>query len=873
MLERVRAERALSELNEALERRVSERTTQLEMLNRNLQREAGEREHAERVLRDSEARVRAVLDSALSGVVVMNTQGAIVAWNRRAEEIFGWPTGEALGRDLADTIIPERYRGAHRRGLQRFLDTLEGPALNRLIELEALHRSGREFPAELSIGVIRSGATLSFCGFVTDITERKQTTAALQSSQRLLQAIVDHSTAVVYVKDTAGRYLLVNRRYEQIFNLARSQILGKTDHEIFPREHADAFRAVDLQVLAAPSAMQMEEVAPLEDGPHTYVSVKCALLDADGVPYALCGISTDITDLKQAQSKQRQHLGQLELLNRITHAIGERQDLSSILQVVLRSLEQDLPVDFACLCTEVTDGTIAVTGIGAKSQTLAAELLLPEQARIPVDQNGLSRCLAGQLVYEPDVAEISFPFPQQLARGGLRALVIVPLAAESRVFGMLVVARHAAGSFSSSECEFLRQLGENMALAINQAEVYGALQNAYDELRQTQQTILQQERLRALGQMASGIAHDINNAILPVAIYTELLLAREPTLTARGREQIETIQRAIDDVAKTVERMREFSRPREPQLALAQVDLNRLVAEVLELTRVRWSDVPHRQGVVIRLRTDLAPVAPVILGAEHEIRDALTNLIFNAVDAMPAGGTLSIATRTASGNGTGHNHASVEIADTGVGMDDATRRRCLEPYFTTKGERGTGLGLAMVYGMVQRHSAQLEIVSEPGKGTTVRMVFSSASQLPSPAISAATPARIPQSLRLLIVDDDPIVLKALCDALTSDGHHVTTADGGRNGIDAFTASAARGECFDVVVTDLGMPYLDGRKVAASIRTASPTTPIILLTGWGQRLVSDNAVPPEVDRVLSKPPKLEELRRTLAELTADSVRPS
>jgi CheY-like chemotaxis protein len=194
-------------------------------------------------------------------------------------------------------------------------------------------------------------------------------------------------------------------------------------------------------------------------------------------------------------------------------------------------------------------------------------------------------------------------------------------------------------------------------------------------------------------------------------------------------------------------------------------------------------------------------------------------------------------------------------------MDGDTQRRCLEPFFTTKGERGTGLGLAMVYGMMQRHSADVEIDSAVGKGTTVRLSFAIPTMSAAGAAAPITATVLP-ALRILLVDDDPLVLKSLRDTLEADGHGVTTADGGQAGIDAFLAARAQGNPFPVVTTDLGMPYVDGRKVSSAIRTAAPETIILLLTGWGQRLVGEGDIPPHVDHVLSKPPKLRALREAL-----------
>jgi signal transduction histidine kinase/ActR/RegA family two-component response regulator len=572
-----------------------------------------------------------------------------------------------------------------------------------------------------------------------------------------------------------------------------------------------------------------------------------------------------LTQIQLSEAKLHAQLGRLSLLQHITRATGERQDLQSIFQVVLDSLEQNLPMDFGCfLLHDAAAQSLTVSVLGAAGREFADKLGLVEQLDVPLDANGLSRCVAGQLVYEPDVLKIPFPFPQRLAAAGLRSMVIAPLIVENQVFGVLVCARRKDGAFSSGECEFLKQLSEHVALASHQARLYGALQQAYDDLRQSQHTVMQQERLRALGQMASGIAHDINNAISPVSLYTESLLEREPNLSERARGYLTTIQRAIEDVARTVARMREFYREREAQLTLERVDLNRAIRQVVELTRPRWSDLPQQRGVMVDLKTDLDDALPDVMGAEHEIRDALTNLIFNAVDAMPSGGRLTVRTRQY-GSADGPERVFIDVSDTGIGMDEDTRRRCLEPFFTTKGERGTGLGLAMVYGMIQRHSAELDIESAAGQGTTVRLSF------PAYTASAVTTTQVIKApfvsrrLRILLVDDDPMLIKSLQDTLQEDGHQITATHGGQAGIDSFAAAQKRGECFDIVVTDLGMPHVDGRKVASSIKMMSSTTPVILLTGWGQRLIAANDIPPHVDKLLSKPPRLHELRAAFAEL--------
>jgi PAS domain S-box-containing protein len=602
------------------------------------------------------------------------------------------------------------------------------------------------------------------------------------------------------------------------------------------------------------------------DGMYRWFKTRAVpLRDAAGSIVKWFGSNTDIEDYKLLEQKLRTQLERLALLDRTTRAIGERQDPRSILQVVIRSLEDDLPIDFGCVCLyEPVRRTLTVTCVGVKSQPLALQLAMPEQADIDIDQNGLSRCLRGELVHEPDITQSPFPFPQRLAAGGLGSLVIAPLAIEGEVFGVLVASRREGRQFSSGDCEFLRQLSEHVALTIHQAKLHAALQHAYEDLRQTQQSVMQQERLRVLGQIASGIGHDINNALSPAALYTQSLLERDSNLSSEAKDYLVIIQRAIEDVAHTVARMKEFYSQRDPQRAHAPVNLNRAIEQVIELTRARWNTMPQERGIVVRVETGLTLGLPDIAGAESEIRDALTNLILNAVDAMPDGGVLTLCSCAVE-----PNHVRVDVMDTGIGMDAATRTRCLEPFFTTKGERGSGLGLAMVYGMLERHGGEVQIESEPGKGTSIRLTFPAAAP-PTAASSGLYPALRPlRPLRILFVDDDPILLKSLHDTLEQDGHVVTVADGGQSGIETFRAAEKRGERFAAVITDLGMPHVDGRTVAAAVKSAAPDVPVILLTGWGHRILAENETPQHVDRVLSKPPKLAALRLALAELTNES----
>jgi PAS domain S-box-containing protein len=766
--------------------------------------------------------------------------------------------------DTERSLLTERERQANRSSTLARLVIVGGGLLAFGIVGVALFVIRRDFA-----GRMRAERALREAKDQLELRVRQRTAELEKAGEgnARLASIIESSDDAIASKDLEGIITSWNPGAERLFGYSEQEALGKAIAMLIPPEHASEEPTILARVARGEVTDHFETVRIAKDGRRMDVSVTISpIRDSQGRVIGASKIARDIGDRKLAEAKVQAQLARLNLLQQITRAIGERQDIQSIFQVVIRTLEEHLPLDFCCICLyEPAENCLIVTSVGLRSEALAMELAMTQQAHIEIDENGLSRCVRGTQVYEPDSTAVPFPFPQRLARGGLKSLVAAPLLVESKVFGILIAARQRASSFSSGECEFLRQASEHVALASHQAQLYSALQQAYDDLRQTQKAVMQQERLLALGQMASGIAHDINNAISPVALYTDSLLEQESGLSPRARGQLETIQRAIDDVAQTVARMREFYRQREPQLTLTPVDLNRLVQQVVDLTRARWGDMAQQRGIAIEMRTDLAAELPPIMGAENEIREALTNLIFNAVDAMPAGGPLTLRTRVVGDKGLASEQPDrvlIEVVDSGVGMDEETRRRCLEPFFTTKGERGTGLGLAMVYGTVQRHSADFEIESAVGKGTTVRLSFA----IPTtPAVGAAVviPAGAVPPQRILVVDDDPLVLKSLRDALVADGHSVATADGGKAGIEAFLASRAQGNPFPVVITDLGMPYIDGRKVSSAVKAAAPATIVLMLTGWGQRLVADGEIPPHVDRVLGKPPKLREVREALA----------
>ena len=405
----------------------------------------------------------------------------------------------------------------------------------------------------------------------------------------------------------------------------------------------------------------------------------------------------------------------------------------------------------------------------------------------------------------------------------------------------------------------------------NQVRLTEGLQEAYDQLRQAQQTVVQQERLRALGQMSSGMAHDINNALSPILAYSQLLLGTLPDLGEVPRQRLLRINQAAEDVTQIVARMREFYRRDVDPGQLESVNVNKAIEEVVELTRPRWRDLAQRKGIPIRIKFELEQNLPALVCSPSELREALTNVVFNAVDALPQGGVITLRTRsTGPGGKSPEREIQIEVGDNGVGMEEKVRQHCLEPFFSTKLQcGGTGLGLAMVYGMVKRQDGGIEIESTPHRGTCVRLIFPLRERTPLSTRSQTKNPEPCRPLRILCIDDEPELRELMRDVLEVHHHKVTVAPGGREGLEMFRSNLRGREPYEIVITDLGMPDLDGHHVARAIKAASPRTPVVMLTGWGAMMKAEGDTAPEVDALLSKPPRIQELNDVLYRISTNT----
>jgi len=564
-----------------------------------------------------------------------------------------------------------------------------------------------------------------------------------------------------------------------------------------------------------------------------------------------------LADLRGSTERLEDLVFKLSTLNEVVELAARIPQLQDLLSLVLERTMRTV---------RATIGSIMLLDHDRGVLRVVAARGLPDgvvgQAEVPVGEGVAGKVVQiGEAVLVEDIStDPRFARPND-TKYGSGAFMCLPVRVEDRVIGVVNLAKAASApatpAFTPTDLQFLNTLMTHVAYAVDNARLLqeanlsaNRLRRAMEDLRTTQTRVVEGETLRAVGQMASGMAHHVNNLLAVISGRTQLLLQRisQPEI----RRPLEVIQRATFDAADVVRRVLGFTAV-QPVAEHAAVDLNEVVREVVELTRPRWRDEAQMRAVDLDVALELGEV-PRVAGEAPALREVIMNLLFNAIDAMRESGRIRIATWAAD------HWAYCAITDTGVGMDDEVRRHAFEPFFTTKGPQGTGLGLSVAHGIVQRHGGELSLRANEGGGTVVTMRLPQAVAARE-AVPAETPAGPP--LRVLVIDDEPTVREALADTLIDDGHSVIQAGGGKDGL----ARLAEGARVDVVITDLGMPDMTGWDVARAVRRERPGLAIGLVTGWAVALEMSDEERRAVDFVIAKPYTIEALRAALARVRA------
>lgn len=398
-----------------------------------------------------------------------------------------------------------------------------------------------------------------------------------------------------------------------------------------------------------------------------------------------------------------------------------------------------------------------------------------------------------------------------------------------------------------------------------EGRVIGVLETGVDvtEQRSMETKLLQAEKLRDLGELAGGVAHDFNNVLAAILGRAQLLKMHLEEFSGTERRKayhelqqgLEVIERAAADGAETVRRIQEFARIRPDDRDAVAVDINEVVMHAIDFTRPRWKNEAGLKGIRFIIDKQLTEV-PLILGSPAELREVLTNLINNSLDAMPEGGTIRLETFKES------LHVCLRLTDTGSGMPPHIVERIFDPFFTTKGPQSTGLGMSVSYGIITRHQGTIAVESREGSGTVFTICFPLKEIEKEAREEPPQQQTDPDKAAILIIEDEADVRELLCDILTMDGHDVSVAKDGREGVETFTSRA-----YDMVFTDLGMPGMSGWEVATAIKNINPDAAVAIITGWDIQLDKEDREKSRVDYILNKPFTVDDITRLVREALA------
>jgi signal transduction histidine kinase/CheY-like chemotaxis protein len=446
--------------------------------------------------------------------------------------------------------------------------------------------------------------------------------------------------------------------------------------------------------------------------------------------------------------------------------------------------------------------------------------------------------------------------------GASAAAVIAKLMVQFGFFALIITLPIIAIVFFT-----YRTYLKNIEASVHQAEQaekhVEELSHYIAEQERIREQFSQMEKLSALGELASGVAHDFNNTLAGILGRAQLILRTDdPEKIRRG---LNIIIKTAEDGAKTVKRIQDFARQRRDH-DFEPVSIDQILLDVSEITRPRWKDRAEAANVQISLDLQIRSKARV-MGDESELREVLVNMVFNAVDAMPNGGNLTLAAEDFD------DSVVISVGDTGTGMPPEVKSRIFDPFFTTKGKAGMGLGLAVSFGIIRRHEGSVEVESEVGAGTRFKIILPIAEikddHLSVEGMHAAalevlndTPSRVfeGQQPKMLVVDDEEAVRELLRDILESEGCRVYLAPGGREALNLFAAQK-----FDGIFTDVGMPGMSGWELAHAIRQNDETIPIAVVTGWGEAVGSEEQREARVDWVVTKPFRAERITELAQEM--------
>jgi PAS domain S-box-containing protein len=886
-------------------------------------------QETEAALRESREKYQSLFEHANDAIYLRESEnGKIIDCNRKAAEMTGYSVEELKGMFIMD-LHPVQERALLREKIQTIYENKEGSVVSGLHEQR---KDGSLVDIEVNTNIITLGGKKVNVSIVRDVTDRKLLEDVLRNSIDKLQTIIDNTPAVIYAKDLDGRYILINRRYEELFHISKEAVLGMTDHDIFPAAAADAFQANDRMVLAQGHAAQFDETVPHDDGLHYYISVKFPLSHANGKAYGVCGISTDITERRHAEAALRESEERLRVIfdtaregivqvsptgmivyanRRLSEMFGIPLDEvigSSFVDHVHPDQRAESGSSIGALASGEVDSVIVerhlmrrdgsdfwgqisarrLEGPDGKIAAMVGVVADVTEWKDAIDALKQSEERYRALFEESkDVIYISSPEgkfidinPAGVSLFGYSSkgeLLSVDIASQIYVdpsermrFKRTI---EKQGFVTDYEVRLKNKKGEELAImTITSSAVrdkrgnivaYRGIMRDMTEQRKLEQQLRQSQKMEAIGQLAGGIAHDFNNILSAIIGYGGLV-QRKMAPDDANRQNVEQILAAADRAAKLTHSLLAFSRKQ--IINPKPVNLNDILKNVEKLlSRIIGEDV--------ELRTQTADRDLIVWADSLQIEQVLMNLSTNARDAMPTGGQLILKTEEIDlhdefmmqgGILKPGRYALLTVTDTGSGMDEKTHEKIFEPFFTTKEVgKGTGLGLAMVYGIIKQHNGYILSSTQKGKGTTFSIY------LPLIGPRAGEPDSMQSDLpmkrgteTILIAEDNETVRKMTSTMLIDQGYTVIEAADGEEAIRRFREQHDR---IQLLLLDVVLPKKNGKEVYAEVTRVRPDVKVLFMSGYTADVIHAKGIVDEGLHFIPKPANMRELLQKVREV--------
>jgi PAS domain S-box-containing protein len=768
-------------------------------------RDTSERRRAELLLAQSARRLSLLLENSSDMIITIDSSGTLRYASPASLQILGRTIEEARGQNVLEFIHPDDH-SAVRAALNSALQT---PGSVQNASCRCLHKDG-SWRTLHGVGKAAEdeAGQMQIVISARDISEQKQAEVALRESEERFSALAMSASDPIICIDSKGMVMFWNNAAESVFGYSAGEILGKQLTLVIPERYHEYMQGGLERVVAS------------------------GVFDIGGISFEFTGRRKNGEEFPAEMSFANWEAGSEIFFSCIVRDISERR-------IAEESLQREK--DFTRTIIETAD--VIIIALDLENRVI----LFNRKAE---EVTGYSR---DEVLGKELLKTISIRMDREAFEKMSREISD----------GTALSPYHQFITTKSGEEKILLTRGTQ--LKDREGRVIGVLETGVDVTvqRSMETKLLQAEKLRDLGELAGGVAHDFNNVLAAILGRAQLLKMHLEEFSGTERRKayhelqqgLEVIERAAADGAETVRRIQEFARIRPDDRDAVALDINEVVLHAIDFTRPRWKNEAALKGIRFIIDKQLTDV-PLILGSPAELREVLTNLINNSLDAMPEGGTIRLETFKES------MHVCLRLTDTGSGMPPHVVERMFDPFFTTKGPQSTGLGMSVSYGIITRHQGTIAVDSREGIGTVFTICF------PLKEIEKQAREERPQQqaehdrAAILIIDDEEDVRELLCDILTMHGHEVSIAKSGREGVETFKSKA-----YDMVFTDLGMPGMSGWEVATAIKNINPATAVAIITGWGIQLEKKDMEKSSVDLILNKPFTVEDITRLVREALA------